>query len=434
MTIARSRVDASPYTAGWGWPGMFSMLFSFFIFFILHIASLLPTISIVLVLAAAFVMLLIYPTSTLTILYREALILCPAFICIVSFLWSQYPSLTLYYGTQFAIVAVIGVHMAYWHRPGTIMGQMAASLLYLLISVYAQNKVAWLNQGASIEVGINGGKSYIGAIASGGALAALFVIQYGLATRRLVPVYAGILCFVTGLFAILAARASGSLVGIVVNGVTFFGLQWLSRMAPEYRAKILIVAVPIIVLCIIFGADIWAAVLQFFNKSADLTGRVFLWERARAAIEARPWLGTGFNGFWVIGNPDAEILWNYAGIKSKSGFNFHNTALEFAVAFGIPIAIGLCILFIVAIVRKISLTLETGDPSAAFGAAIVVDWISHAAFESGGIGTFNSSMLLLYFALSGTRIPRTASNTAKPRTRRLGAVRPRSPEAVAISS
>ena len=71
------------------------------------------------------------------------------------------------------------------------------------------------------------------------------------------------------------------------------------------------------------------------GKDVTLTGRTDLWAVAFQEIAERPVLGTGFQAFWVQGNPLAEELWAMFGIDSRSGFHFHNTLLSNAVEIGI---------------------------------------------------------------------------------------------------
>ena len=77
------------------------------------------------------------------------------------------------------------------------------------------------------------------------------------------------------------------------------------------------------------------AFLDLTGKDITLTGRTDLWAVAFQEIAERPVLGTGFQAFWVQGNPLAEQLWAMFGIGSRAGFHFHNTLISNTVEIGL---------------------------------------------------------------------------------------------------
>ncbi|WP_171946428.1 O-antigen ligase family protein [Hyphomicrobium sp. CS1GBMeth3] len=108
-----------------------------------------------------------------------------------------------------------------------------------------------------------------------------------------------------------------------------------------------------------FGADPIGALLASFGKERSLTGRTLLWDMAQQAMDAKPWLGFGFNAYWV--DPPAGMLQIRDAFGQKITF-FHNNFLEAAVAFGVIGPVLLIMGIFVAAVRSIRRLLHATDP------------------------------------------------------------------------
>jgi O-antigen ligase len=84
--------------------------------------------------------------------------------------------------------------------------------------------------------------------------------------------------------------------------------------------------------------DLYVYLLDALGKDATLTGRTILWQFAEDAINARPWLGFGYKGWWESSETPAALLRVVVG---QELWFFHNTFLDLAVAFGVvgPLAL-----------------------------------------------------------------------------------------------
>ena len=71
---------------------------------------------------------------------------------------------------------------------------------------------------------------------------------------------------------------------------------------------------------------------QNFGRDITLTGRTPLWDAIRENINLHPFLGEGYNGFWVAGNDRAEHLIQTIGWDA---YHAHNGYLEVLNALGI---------------------------------------------------------------------------------------------------
>ena len=144
-----------------------------------------------------------------------------------------------------------------------------------------------------------------------------------------------------------------------------------------------------------------------FDKDPTLTGRTYLWYRASDLIAEKPALGRGYFAFWLQGNIDAEGLWRYAGIRSRSGFTFHNAAVEILVGLGyVGLAVIGTAVLIAAVVRE-------PTPVLAFWLVILLYELSRAPIESVGMTPFYHSTVLVFAAL-GAAFGKRATSWVAP--------------------
>jgi exopolysaccharide production protein ExoQ len=187
---------------------------------------------------------------------------------------------------------------------------------------------------------------------------------------------------------------------------------WLACATPRYVRVGLIVLLTVsgAILAVAFqsiASSILAIGLSLFDKDPTLTGRTYLWYRAKDLIAQKPGLGRGYSAFWQQGNSDAEGLWQYAGITGRSGFNFHNAAIAVEVELGYA---GLAIFLLIAIVALYGLMKHmVVRPTLAlsFWVGMVSYFLVRAPFEAFGTEPFYYSTALL-FAAAGIAMEKLA--------------------------
>jgi len=141
---------------------------------------------------------------------------------------------------------------------------------------------------------------------------------------------------------------------------------------------------------------------RFFDKDLTLTGRTYLWQRAYDLIAETPWLGKGFHSFWLQGNPDAEGLWQYAGITSREGFNFHNTAIEILVHLGWFGLVVCTLVVVIALGILIARFLIRPNLFICFWLSVLVYELVRTPIESIGITEFYFSTVLIFMAMGSS--------------------------------
>ena len=264
-------------------------------------------------------------------------LLLPAF-CLLTVLWSQYPSNSLRYGVQLMFTVVVAI---------VITGRLStASLMRLMFIVYGIGVIASILFGRTgtggAWLGVFGSKNAFAAhmavfaliaaavaldgkssmllrlLGAAGAVASaplLVLAQSAGASMMVAP------CLAILLLAVLSARLTGNQKLFVIAMLALAG-----------AALVLIVATT--------GDALLAEILEGSGKDATLTGRTDLWATGLSYIAERPLQGLGYRSFWVPGFAPAEELWAMFDVPSGAGFNFHNTYISNAVEIGL-IGLGL---------------------------------------------------------------------------------------------
>jgi exopolysaccharide production protein ExoQ len=332
-----------------------------------------------------------------TLLDCRMVLILPAF-CILSTIWSLYPALSLRFSIQLAATVVIAILVA---RRLAFQTTILAVFLALFPCILLSLALGPYRADTGALVGMFGSKNEMG------GMSALFaLIGFGLVAARSLPRvvrFLGAGGFLLGLAAILLAQSLGALAYLPTGIAAYLAILLARRMHLTMRMVILGFAGLATLLIGVSIAAHAATVAQWFfevtGKDLTLTGRVDLWEVALNLIAERPFLGTGYQAFWVRGHAPAEALWDIFGIESRSGFNFHNTYLSNAVEIGL-LGILIQILMIgAALILSGRLALRSGSAGAAllFAASAMMTMITF--FEAPIFFQFNIQTVLVFLTI-----------------------------------
>ncbi len=367
---------------------------------------------------------------------RWLLFAFPAF-ALCSVLWSEDAPATVRYALELIVTVVAAIALAAARRPNAVIKAVALAFL-----TYAGGSLVFghyvgvgLGGGGTAFSGLGDGKNMMGDIAAVGLLAmcgAFFVsVRNSVAWSLLSAAGAALEVYV-----VLQARSAGAMIG--VGGALAVMAAVVAGCAMSRTLRIvLLFFVGVCAAVVASLGNLQDTLLSFglslFDKDPTLTGRTYLWYRANDLIADKPLLGTGFFAFWRQGNPDAEGLWRYAGITSRSGFNFHSTITELLVEVGY---VGAAIFVAVGLVSVLGLMGRyVNRPTAAltFWLGLVAYALIRAPFEAFGYGPFYYTTALLFGAaaigLSRVRAPAVKITRAQARAaevarlRQLGALR-----------
>lgn len=275
---------------------------------------------------------------------------------------------------------------------------------------------------------LDGTYSFIGAFASKNqlgfhaSLAVLFVFAaLFLGVERRIWKFAAIGCALVALYCLKASQSATSVLTTVAVVGLFLSLRALEMLAPFHR-KMLFLAFAVFTvlagLAAVYGGG-FEMVLGAFGKDATLTGRTYLWQQGIAAAGEAPFVGIGYQAFWVQGFAEAERLWADFFISSRSGFHFHNTFIAATVETGL---IGCLLLTMVLVVtlsgHLVRLLSAVRDREALVLFTIVALLAVRAFVEIDILSPYQIGSFLLYVAAGkltdGRRVSSDASRWNSP--------------------
>jgi exopolysaccharide production protein ExoQ len=341
---------------------------------------------------------------------RWFLLIFPAF-ALLSALWSDVPLETVKHALEYALTIFAALLLsACLNQRSVLLGLFWAFALYVAASLAVGHVVAVGTDGASAIAGLNDSKNEEADTAATGFVISVAVLAIGLKMRSFAQCTAAVAAGGVELYAAAAALSAGALAGLAAGMtamVLLIVLCSLGRAARTFVAGTIGVAsASLAIVFVLFNGNLQDWLANIFDKDATLTGRTYLWARARDLIAEQPLLGKGFAAFWQHGNLDAEGLWQFAHITNREGFNFHSTMYDAivglgwlgAVLFALTVGAGL-LLVTFDYVRRPTL--------------LACFWLSMAAYmlirmpiESIGLSEFYFSTVLLFALLgSWSRIP-----------------------------
>lgn len=285
-------------------------------------------------LMAGMGLVIVRPGEMLAILRREWMIVLVTLWCLMSFAWSDYTDLTLRYGIQLLLTVMVSAVIGYRVAPMTFFK-------ILFVTSFMAGMISLLSGRTRGD-----GGGFLGIYASKNALADASSVLVLLAIAVLVDRrmsarwrMPALIALFLGAMLLVMGKSSGALVSTLVV-VMFYGIiVLLQRMTPHMRLVAVALTFVLITAVVVVVASMSDELARMFlnatGKDVTLTGRTDLWAVAFEQIAERPFLGAGYQAFWVQGQPIAEQLWAQFGIKTRAGFHFHNTLISNAVEIGV---------------------------------------------------------------------------------------------------
>ncbi len=381
---------------------------------------------------AALILIAVRPLASGRALLRfSPLLILPVFAALSTF-WSDAPERTLRAALQLLLTVFAAIIVC--HRLSARASILTLFASYVVVALLAgPGAVSSLGSGLPL-LGPFESKNQMGIAAQLLLALALAVVadrdQPGLARC------AAVAAIPVSALLLLLSQSSGALVSVAVTVIAFTGFLLLGRTVMPLRLAIVALTLLLCGLALAFLPEIETAVADFrqnvLQKDATLTGRTYLWAYADALIADRPWLGHGYYAFWRHGNLDAEGLWRWGGIASRTGFNFHNAFVEMQVDLGragLAVFVATCV--IVALLGSYRQITRPTVPMAFLATFVIVTYVRSFA-ESGLIAPFSLVTLLwvatAVHALAPAPAARAARTAAQRRPGRAGRDRqPRSP-------
>jgi len=327
----------------WGgvisWDGLFAFAMTLPLLFVFQLGSLSPALFLLFAMGCCAFYYRWFPKL---IANRWVLLIAPV-LAIISFVWSAYPGETLKYSIETTILAAAGLVLSGGRRPLGVLGGIAAAFtIFMAASLAFGGSVEMViaGSGASVSAfaGLNSGKNLMGVTAAIAVLLTTAMLVVAYQARSIVLFGIATIVLAMDLYVVTAARSAGAIIGLAAALCVFFVALAVGRLSGRWRVAAIGLLIVMLLLAGAFSGflvkELTEIATTVFNKDPTLTGRTYLWYRGQDLIHERPFLGRGYAAFWVQGNTDAEGLWRYGDITSRSGFNFHNTVMEMVIHFG----------------------------------------------------------------------------------------------------
>jgi exopolysaccharide production protein ExoQ len=323
-----------------------------------------------------------------------------AIFCFVSAFWSPAFGTSLRTSIQYlthivcALIAMRTISATTLTR-GAIVGVAVVLVYSMAFGIYLFDAI----DGTFSFVGAFSSKNQLGFFASLGVFfcyAAVMIFR----ERGIWFIAAGGVSLLAAysLFASQSATSVITTLGIIAGCI---GLQGFMVFSPHHRRLFFSAAV-------IFGLGAAVGALQFgamdailgvFGKDSTLTGRTYLWQQGILSATEYPILGIGFQGYWVQGFSEAERLWEYFHIPTRTGFHFHNTYIETMVETGV-IGTALLVFILLSILtghlRKLLIANRSPESMMFFGLASLL--LVRSFVEIDIIFPYQIGSFLFYFA------------------------------------
>ncbi len=325
--------------------------------------------------------------------------LLPLF-AMLSTLWSIEPAISIKLGTEFLVFTAVAIVSARAQTARSLISSLMCALLVgVVLSAVTRTTAPVGTTGEIALVGVFGSKNNL---ANFVCLSMISSVSVATDRQQRRPLrFLALLGLALDPIMLVKAHSLGALLAGGGAIATALAVAFLSRLPARLRRLVVPLAAMLaagiggcFLLALQQGFDL-SSVLAAAGKDTSLTGRTFLWSRARDYIGMRPLLGVGYQAFWVQGHVEAEGLWRFAQIESRTGFHFHNLYYETAVELGeLGVAI-LAVSLVAAAALSLHRCLVQPDSSAAFLGALIVFYAIRVGVELDFLDPFSPGSLLL---------------------------------------
>jgi exopolysaccharide production protein ExoQ len=327
-----------------------------------------------------------YCRGSLKLLLSERAILLLVALAIVSVIWSDSPATT--FRRSFALVGTCLIAL-YFAARFRVREQLQLLACAFGICVACSLVFGWFHWGISVDnlegawYGIYTQRNVLGSMMALSVLMFLLWAQIHPGTRWMSWIFAA------ASFVLIAL--SGSITSLIAFSVLLLSFPMIRLLRSSKRAG----AVIFIFAILVAGLAWWAGAsldttAEAVGRDSSLTGRTQLWGASVLIGLERPWLGFGYNAFWLGTEGQSADVWKIVGWAAPSA---HNGLLEIWLdlgAVGVAIAVfslGSCLRKAFHLIRG-TRAWEYAWPLLFLVVLIVLNLTESAFFEGNSIYSF----------------------------------------------
>ncbi len=173
--------------------------------------------------------------------------------------------------------------------------------------------------------------------------------------------------------ALFLTKSRTPAIAFVIAALTYMVLSWPVRRTLFTAACLGLVASVGFLLIDSFAGNVFEVGGDFANLGREkesignLTGRIEVWRELMPYIEARPWLGYGYESFWTT-----PRLVDFGSSQGWAVPDAHNGFINFALGIGLPGSLLYTCVLGLAFARSVRQYVRSGDVDYAFAAAALV--------------------------------------------------------------
>jgi exopolysaccharide production protein ExoQ len=292
-----------------------------------------------------FFLIISYTKDILTLIKREKFIACLVGIAILSTLWSDLPDITFRRGIVLFGTTLFGLYLAVRYtlkeqlRLLAIMLGIAATLSLLfaifLPSYGITGEIYEITpQGIRIASEIYEGtwkgiffhKNVLGRLM---VLSVLVFAMLNIEETKYRIIKWAMLGLSLSLLILSESKSSLVIFGIILILFTFYkSLQWHINI----RLSLYCFYAIAVIFMVVWSLGNTKYIFNIVDRDITLSGRSDLWEAVLIMIRKRPFLGYGYNAFWLGLKGKSAVLWKLVGWQATHS---HNGLLDLWLDLGI---------------------------------------------------------------------------------------------------
>ena len=243
------------------------------------------------------ILLLIHARSVLLGIRRSGWILALVCMAVASVAWSTHPMFSLRRAVILAATTLFGLYLASCHEPedqinlfgwAVVLEVVASFLVVLLFPKFGISHGGHWGDWK----GMFGHKNVLGRFMSFGVVLFVFGKPKG------IPGWLRISSLVGALLMLVKSGSATPQIALAAV-ITIYPVLQTIRVRQKRSLPLWAALLPFLLAVASIVIVNHAIILEFFGRSASLTGRTLLWAVISTAIGRRPWLGYGYSAFWA---------------------------------------------------------------------------------------------------------------------------------------
>lgn len=321
------------------------------------------------------------------------IVLC--MFAMVSIFWSQAPGLTFRRSVALLLTLLFGI---YFGSRFSSKEQLRLLAWTCGICIFFSSIFGLLGLGTSVDAG-SGVPGWYGIFDQKNSLGRIMVLSalVFLFWKRTAPEHKGLANtgFLASVVLILLSRSMTSVLVLVLLLALLHYLKWTLRKGVRW----MIAGISFLVLTgtasLFYVATHLQEVTGLLGKSATLTGRIQIWILSTVMALRQPWLGYGYNAFWLPNEWYTARIWQVAGWNVPHA---HDGLLELWLELGI-IGAGLFLLvFVYYVLRGVASFRQNLGAGAAAWPLIFLLYLFLSNLTESSLLSRNSILFVLYAA------------------------------------